>query len=392
MSKFFLCLKNRIILYFASIIFIALIPYFIFYFINLNTKTYSISFECENISLIEDNFTYDNLNSIKEYYVKEREEEIASKGSTKKADYSSLDIDKVLNSYNIKEEDGAYILEIKQNIFTSQNACKKYFTKFLGNYNVDTSSINISTNEMNLFKVISISLLISFILITIVYLLIYFLKPSFFNLEIEYDNKILYRTIFHISYWKNQLNWFHNLKHLVLLSILFAIMLMVKLIPIPSGFSNLGLSLSYLVFSLIAMIYGPITGFIIGFFSDIFGYFIAPSAYGFYLPYTLNSMLAGLTYGICFYKTNISYTKCLMSRLIVNLFINVLLGSIWWSILNNFTYEQFRVYVLVTSLPKNLFYLLPQSLLQFLFLKFVSNPACQSNIIDQKQREYIRFL
>ena len=81
-----------------------------------------------------------------------------------------------------------------------------------------------------------------------------------------------------------------------------------------------------------------------------------------------------------------------MSRLVVNLFINVLLGSIWWSLLNNFTYEQFRVYVLVTSLPKNLFYLLPQSLLQFLFLKFVSNPACQSNIIDQKQREYIRFL
>lgn len=391
MSKFLKCLKNRIILFLTSIIFLTLIPYFVFYFINLNTKTYSINFETNNISLVEDSFTYDNLNSIKEYYIKEREDEIASKGSSKKVDYSSLDIDKILNNYNIKEDD-AYILEIKQNIFTSQNACKKYFTNLLTSANVDSNSINITTNEINLFQIFSISLLISFIIVSIIYIVIYFVKPNFYNLDIEYDNKVLYRTLFHTSYWKSQLNWFHNLKYLVLLSILFAIMLIVKLIPIPSGFSNLGLSLSYLVFSLIAMIYGPTTGLIIGFFSDIFGYFIAPSAYGFYLPYTLNSMLAGFTYGICFYKTNISYTKCLMSRIVVNLFINVLLGSIWWSILNNFNYDQFKVYMLVTSLPKNLFYLLPQSLLQFLFLKFVSNPAKEAGIISEKQKEYIRFL
>lgn len=392
MSKFLKCFKNRIILFLTSIIFLTLIPYFIFYFINLNTKTYSINFETNNISLVEDSFTFDNLNNIKEYYIKEREDEISSKGSSKKVDYSNLDIDNILNSYSIGKKDSNYVLTIKQNIFTSQNACKKYFTNLLTSANVDSNSINITSNEINLFQIFSISLLISFIITSIIYIVIYFAKASFYNLEIVYDNKNLYRTIFHTSYWKSQLNWFHNLKYLVLLSILFAIMLMVKLIPIPSGFSTLGLSLAYLVFSLIAMIYGPTTGFIIGFFSDIFGYFISPSAYGFYLPYTLNSMLAGLTYGICFYKTNVSYTKCLMSRIVVNLFINVLLGSIWWSILNNFNYEQFKVYMLVTSLPKNLFYLLPQSLLQYLFLKFISNPAKEAGIISEKQKESVKFI
>ncbi len=392
MIKFFKLFKNRIILLLSTIIFITLIPYFIFYFINLNTKTYKISFETNNISLIQNNLTYDNLNKIKEYYIKEREEEIESNGSSKKVDYSSLDIDSILTNYTIKSENDYYILEIKQNIFTSLNGAKKFFTNYLESNNVDKSTITITTYQIDLAKVFLYSFLITFIIVSILFILLYFININFYNPNIEYDNIILYRTIFHKSYWKEQFKWLTNLKQLVLISILFAIMLTVKLIPIPSGFSNLGLSLTYLVFSVIALLYGPSTGLVIGFLSDIFGYFISPSPYGFYLPYTLNSMLAGFTYGICFYKTNISYTKCLMSRLIVNLFINVLLGSIWWSLLNNYNFDQFKVYVLVTSLPKNLFYLLPQSLLQFVFLKFMSSPLYQAELITTKQKDSFKFI
>ena len=392
MVNFFKGLKNRLILFLSLILFISLIPYFIFYFINQNTKTYTIDFKIESIVEVNNLINYESLNNVKEYYIEERENEINSNGSSKKVDYSTLDINKLLENIKIEENSYYYTLSIKQNLFTSKTACKKYFTKLFETTSIDYINESIITvNEINLLNIFSISLLTTFIVITILFIIIYFIKPSFYNLDIEYDNINLYRTIFHRSYWSNQLKIFKSVKGLTSISILFSLMLLMKLLPIPSGFSTLGLSFTYLIFSVITLIYGPTMGLIIGFLSDIFGYFISPSVYGFYLPYTINSMLAGFTYGICFYKTNVSYSKCLMSRVIVNLFINVLLGSIWWSLLNEFNFEQFRVYLLVTSLPKNLFYLLPQSILQFVFLKTLSNPLKELNYISIKQKETFRI-
>ena len=169
-------------------------------------------------------------------------------------------------------------------------------------------------------------------------------------------------------------------------------MLTMKLIKIPSGFSNLGLGFSYLVFSVISWVYGPICGFFTGLVSDIFGFIISPSPYGFFFPYTLSAMITGFIYGICFYKKNISYTKCLISRLFVNLFVNVILGSIWWAWLTGLDFNGFRTYLMVNELPKNLFYLLPQSILQFVILKALSVPLSQSNLISHEELEAIKVI
>ena len=55
---------------------------------------------------------------------------------------------------------------------------------------------------------------------------------------------------------------------------LFALMMVCKIFALPSGFSNLGISLTYLFSSIIGLIYGPIAGLTIGFFSDFLGYFL----------------------------------------------------------------------------------------------------------------------
>ena len=109
----------------------------------------------------------------------------------------------------------------------------------------------------------------------------------------------------------------------------------------------------------------------------------------FFPGYTLDAMIAGFTYGICFYKTKLTFTKCLLARLVVNLFVNVVCGSIWWSIINSFTYEAFQTYMLFISLPKNIIYLLPQTILLFIVLKAMTKPLSAFNLIDQRISEHV---
>ena len=152
---------------------------------------------------------------------------------------------------------------------------------------------------------------------------------------------------------------------------LFAMMQAVRAIPLPSGFGNLGISISMFFFAIIAMIFGPIPGFFIGVLSDIFGFFVFPNGYPFHIGYTLQAALTGFTYGIMFYKTKISFSKCFFARLIVNLFLNAIFGSILWGDVASLNHDATMTYFYTVSLPKNIVYLLPQSALLYLVFKAV---------------------
>ena len=194
---------------------------------------------------------------------------------------------------------------------------------------------------------------------------------------LEYDNDKVYKTPFHISYWKKSIKELDSVKKVVTLSMLFAMMQVVRLIPIPSGFGNLGISLSAFFFAIIGLLYGPSIGFIVGLISDIFGYFVFPDGYPFHFGYTLQAGLTGFMYGVCFYKTKISYSKALYARLVINILLNAVLGSIFWGDVADLSYAATKTYFLTVSLPKNIAYLIPQSLLIYLFIKALM-PALKS--------------
>ena len=380
--KFLKCLKNRIILFLTLILIITLMPYSIFYVVNNNTTDYKLSFSYDNTVLTENLITTDNLNSIK---------------NDLGDDYSYLNIDKISKNIKIYEEDSTYYITVHKNLFNKKTHAKTFLTKIVNNQSeIDNTNVTISNFEtlsyINLNKVLIISIVCSLLITFSLFILLYFFKQDFYNLNIEYDNLNIYRFVFHKSYWVNQIKDMKKLKKLVSLAILFALMKVLGFITLPSGFSNLGIGLSYLVFSVIGMIYGPLIGFFVGITSDILGFFMGQSGNVFHLGYTLNAALAGFSYGICLYKTNISFTKCFSSRVFVNLFVNVILGSIWWGQVSSFTYEQTLNYMLIMSLPKNLFYLIPQSLLMYLLIKALVKPLSVSNIINYKQAETIKFL
>ncbi len=380
--KFFLCLKNRIVLFITLIIFFTLIPYSIFYVINNNTTDYKMYFNYDQNVELNELISVNNLTEIK---------------SNLGEDYSYLNIDKISKNIHIDSSEEENVIIVHKKLFNKKSHAKTFLTNIIENENV-IGSVNVNIKNfdtisyINLNQVLVISVLSSLVLTITIFSLLYYFKRDFYNLHINYDNDNLYRFVLHKKYWIDQFKDLKKIKNLVNLAVLFALMKVLGYISLPSGFSNLGIGLSYLVFSVIGMIYGPAIGFLVGFVSDILGFFMGQSGTVFHIGYTLNAALAGFSYGICLYKTNISFTKCFSSRIFVNLFVNVVLGSIWWGQVSGFNHEQTLNYMLIMSLPKNLFYLIPQSLLMYLLIKALVKPLSVSNIISNEQANTIKFL
>lgn len=326
---------------------------------------------------------------------------------------------------NLKYElvsENTYVVRIKQNEFKTtfvsskgtvseglskcESNTKKIFTQSLKYYddlkdsdpiNVINPSIKLTINKdkgfilvnyNNPFIIASIGSSTMLIIALIIFFIILKKKGTNYFKDIS-DNENVYNNPFHKSYWKNSLNAFKNVKDLAVIAILFAMMLMCKLIPIPTGFGNLGLSFTYLFFSIISMIYGPVVGIVIGLLSDVLGYFINSSGGAFFPGYTLDAMTAGFVYGIAFYKTKLSFSKCLYARMFINLVVNVIFGSLWYSIMYNLNFDQYVTYITIISLPKNLLFLLPQSILLFIVLKAMTRPLYAFGLIDLKVKENV---
>ena len=222
-------------------------------------------------------------------------------------------------------------------------------------------------NYVNPFLVSVISMLGGVALFFIIAL---FIRKKLFipNAEI-YDNKTLFKHPFSKNYWIE--SWLSLRKlsifDMCLISILFAIQMLMKLVYIPSGFASLGLGVTYLIFAYICLIYGPIWGVIVGCGSDIVGFIMKPTIFN--PGYTLQAMLTGLVYGLCFYKTDLRFSKVIMCRIIINILLNGIYGAFLWGGYYGLTFEATLTYMGLVALPKNIIYLIPQSILLYGFLK-----------------------
>ena len=79
-------------------------------------------------------------------------------------------------------------------------------------------------------------------------------------------------------------------------------------------------------------LFGPTVGVCYGFAIDMLKYFIKPT--GQWFPgFTLNAMLGGLIYGMILYKKPISLPRILIAKLVVVVLINMLLNTLWLSML-----------------------------------------------------------
>ncbi len=79
-------------------------------------------------------------------------------------------------------------------------------------------------------------------------------------------------------------------------------------------------------------LFGPITGMIFAFVMDIVNYMIKPTG-AFFFGFTFNAMLAAVIYGCFYYKRKITLPRILAAKAVVSLVVNVLLNTLWLSML-----------------------------------------------------------
>ena len=380
MRKKLFRLKDNIM----SIIVISLVGFLLGYFVTqfgVNTFTTNYEITANSDKNLSQYLTYEyfdaTIKNIDEY----------NKTAEKKISYANIDYESMINDLKLVKNNDEYTIIIKAKYFPSiakksngdinygYNRCQKYIKLMLSYSDANITYNGVTTTGLhNPFIYGGISCALAFILFS----LFIFFKGN--------EKPLLHSTqsIFTTKYWKSSFSVFKDVKNITLIAMLFALMILCKLISLPSGFGMLGISFTYLFFSIITMIFGPIVGIVIGFCSDMVGYFFFQSSFKIFFGYTLNAMLAGFVYGLCFYKRRITFTKCLYARLIVNLVINVGLGSLWWKILYDLNMEGFYSYLFFISLPKNLIYLLPQSILLYFVLKIIVKPLAQFNLVDKE--------
>ncbi len=102
------------------------------------------------------------------------------------------------------------------------------------------------------------------------------------------------------------------------------------IVSIPIG-STVRITFGYIVVAANAMLLGPIPAAIGAMLTDILGCILYPI--GPYFPgFTITAGLGGLIYGLMFYKRDITLSRVLIAKLLIDIFLNILLNTLWLKI------------------------------------------------------------
>ncbi len=385
------------------------------FWLNKSFSYYEIEFKADQDPY--EFITYDYFNEI------ENEINEYNKTQDKKITYYNCDYKAMLKKIKIIENDDSYLLKIPKKFFPNDRSaskgnvlygidrCSKFMNIFLtfdSSIGVEfiNSSIASDGNDFINSFLFGVLILLFVLIVIIILFILAIIKDGKEQIDDEgniikkevlkdiSDNIQIFKTPFHKKYWKESAMVFKSIKNITGMAILFSLSFLTKFIVIPSGFASLGIGITYILLAIICMIYGPFAALIIGFLSDVLGYFVIDAAkgYAFFPGYTLDAMASCFMYALCFYKTKITFTKCLISRLFVNLVVNVIFGCLWWKIIYSLNMDAYLSYMLIYSLPKNLIYLLPQSILLFLIIKAVARPLSQLGYLNEEVAKNITII
>lgn len=131
--------------------------------------------------------------------------------------------------------------------------------------------------------------------------------------------------------FKESLDEFKNLRNLTTAAMFAAISVIMGYFTVQIG-NYLKIGFSTQVNQMVYYMFGPVFGGFFGGALDILKYIIKPTG-DFFPGWTFGAMLAGVLYGCFFYKKKITFARVLIAEFTVSLICNVLLGTLWLSIM-----------------------------------------------------------
>lgn len=154
--------------------------------------------------------------------------------------------------------------------------------------------------------------------------------------------------LFTREYWQSSFSKLKDIRYLAIIGLFIGMKVVASFISIRVS-ENLYVSLSFLFTSVEGAIIGPAAGMVSGAVTDVVGYMINSRGYPFFPGYTLSAMLGLLVYGVFLYRRKITIARLALSKIIVNYFVNVLLGSVWSAMMMSKGY----IFYATQSLIKN---------------------------------------
>ena len=114
--------------------------------------------------------------------------------------------------------------------------------------------------------------------------------------------------------------------------IMLAIQMVLSSYGVIEVTDSLKISLAHLAVAPTAILFGPVAAGIQGALSDVLGFMLKPS--GPYFPgFTLSAALLGVVYGLLLYQTRRTPVQIIAARVIVCLFINIGLNTVFLTML-----------------------------------------------------------
>ena len=88
------------------------------------------------------------------------------------------------------------------------------------------------------------------------------------------------------------------------------------------------ISFGFLPTAVAGFLLGPVPAMIVGGVADVLGYLLKPTG-PYHFGFTLTAILAGLTYGLLFYRRDVKLWHILLAKLLIDLCLNIGLNTLW---------------------------------------------------------------
>lgn len=163
-----------------------------------------------------------------------------------------------------------------------------------------------------------------------------------------------------------------NVRNMVLCGLFIAIKLIIGFYTIPVT-PYLKISFSFLASAAIGMMFGPVVGAVCGGITDVISFMIKPMG-PFFIGFTLVAIISGSLYGFLLYKKKVTLTRCIITEVIMMVFINLLLNT-WMS---SMLYGKGFMAIIYPRLIKNLCQL-PVNIAMLYFVLTLINKITKSN-------------
>ncbi|KRK53748.1 carbon starvation protein, membrane protein [Lentilactobacillus hilgardii DSM 20176 = ATCC 8290] len=148
-----------------------------------------------------------------------------------------------------------------------------------------------------------------------------------------------------------------------MLSLLLALGLIIDRFTV--GTKSIQIGFGFVIIALASYLYGPVWASAVAALSDIIGTLISGGVYN--PGFTISAILGAAIYGLFFYNQEITWTKVIVSQLIIAVFVNTVLNTLWLTLMYNTPF--------IALLPARLLKEIIVTPLQIAIIYFVFNSA-----------------